>query len=142
MSYDLILVSFALARDGHPRGDEMSIIQEILAPYCYGGPCPPQEMTTGTDLESPREDWGAAYITGLDNDGLGINRPPVWDMEFLELLCNICCRADCFICEPCSGDFFVFTAEQDTYWRADGKQTVIWVHSPEELDAAYNESAS
>ena len=141
MSYDLILVSFTMKRDGQPRGDEMSIIQEILAPYCYGGSRPAQEVTTGTDLESPKGDWDGAWITGLDNTGLGINRPPLWDLEFIKLLYTICCRADCFIYEPCSNEISVFTAAQDIYWRADGKTTVIWVHSPEELSSAYNDSA-
>ncbi len=138
MSYDLMMVSFTYLRDNTPRGDEASIMRHHLAPYCDRGPCLPQDVESGMSLVSPTEEWGSPWVTGLDDQSLGVNRPPLWDLEFVTLIFSIAREADCFFLEVGKGVYIVVNDDQYDHLQARGWSPLVLARSPQELSDAYH----
>ena len=134
MSYDLCMLSFTYEKTGSPRGDEGRIMRKALAPYCRGGMLPPEEVTSGVGLQahSSVDEWGGAWITGISNTSLGVNRPPLHDPEFVTIIYDIACRADCYFIEPTDDIFVTVSDEQYAYWQ-ERQEKVVLVRSTEEF---------
>ena len=130
----------------------------MLSPYRKGGvgeglvsPGDDDGQWSGAGLVAPGGDdsWSGAWIVGdIDERGLCVNRPPLGDPVFVELVYRMAVRADCFIAEPGSGDLLFFTDEQEECLRdpqcerallGDGSypSAVVRIHSPQELFEYY-----
>ena len=132
----------------------------MLSPYRKGGvgeglvsPGDDDGHWSGAALVSPAGDdsWSGAWIVGdIDENDLCVNRPPLGDPVFVELVYQMAVRADCFVAEPASGDLLVFTNEQEECLRDPQRRkpiagsdpcAVVRFRSPQELFACYNRTS-
>jgi hypothetical protein len=139
MSYDLFVDTFTADGTRKPTGNECAIFRDELVRFLD----PPLDEWS----EPIDDDWewagigrdgeGGDLIGGLEDTGFSINRPPLYDKDFVDAIFRICIRANCCIMEPATAVMIVFNQEQEDYYRNKDPELTKRINSAKELNLFY-----
>jgi len=115
MTYNLGLMSLAMAKNGWLDGDEEAILQSTL------------------DRLEPQ--WAETKVIDFDIGLLRLSQAPLTDARFFDLIYDAALRADFFFYDPRDDAVYTVTEEQASCLQAAGQFAVFRSSAAEIFDA-------